>query len=116
MSENTYPECDQFTEHRRKLCRGERADVPVDGPNSVNAYRRLWGLPPLGVSPDEWDVTKPSRGLGDVVAKFTHATGIDRVVKAVTNATGTGCGCNKRQKAFNKAVPFTSQVQTSRRE
>ena len=55
---------------------------------------------------EEWDVSKPSRGLGDVVAKITHWTGIDRAVKAVATATGTDCGCGKRQKQLNEAMPF----------
>lgn len=103
---NTFPECDQFTDHRRAICRGERPDLPVDGRNSINGYRRLWGLPPLGTTPDEWNVSMPSRGIGDLVAKFTHATGIDKAVKAVFAAAGTPCGCKKRQEAWNEAVPF----------
>ena len=80
--------------------------MAIDGKNSVNAYRRLWGLPPLGVTQEEWDVSKPSRGLGDVVAKVTHWTGIDKAVKAVATATGTDCGCGKRQQKLNEAMPF----------
>lgn len=106
MTENAFPECDQFTDHRRIICRGERPDMPVDGKNSVNAYRRVWGLSPLGVTQEEWDVSKPSRGLGDVVAKFTHATGLDKVAQAISTATGKPCGCGKRQAALNEAVPF----------
>lgn len=44
-----------------------------------------------------------SRGLGDTIAKFTHATGIDRVVHAVV---GGDCGCKKRQDALNKLIPY----------
>ena len=43
------------------------------------------------------------QGLGDVIAKVTHATGIDRVVKAIT---GGGCGCDKKQSALNRALPL----------
>lgn len=42
------------------------------------------------------------QGLGDVIAKVTHATGIDRVVKAVTG----GCGCDKRQSLLNRVMPI----------
>lgn len=45
----------------------------------------------------------PSRGLGDTVAKITHATGIDRAVKAVF---GPDCGCAERQAAANKFFPY----------
>ncbi len=41
-------ECDQFTDHRRAICRGERPDLPLDGYNSINSYRQHWGLPRLG--------------------------------------------------------------------
>lgn len=43
-----------------------------------------------------------SRGLGDTVAKITHATGIVKIVKAIT----PDCGCNKRQEWLNKMVPY----------
>lgn len=44
---NDLTECDQFTDHRRLICRGERPDLPLDGPQSINAYRVKWGLLPL---------------------------------------------------------------------
>ena len=44
-----------------------------------------------------------SRGLGDTIAKITHATGIDRVVKAVAV---NGCGCEKRRKWLNDVFPY----------
>ena len=50
-----------------------------------------------------WDVSQPSRGLGDTIAKITHATGIDRVVKAVA---WKECGCAKRQAALNQMLPY----------
>jgi len=53
-----------------------------------------------------WDVSQPSRGLGDTIAKVTHFTGIDLVVKAVATATGTDCGCGARQDSLNKTVPY----------
>ncbi len=105
-----YPECDQFKDHRRAICRGDRPDVPIDGKNSVNAYRKLWGLHPLGQQP--WDVTQPCRGLGDVVAKITHWTGLDKVANylfPVTTANPQGCGCGKRQEDWNQAVPFQNK-------
>jgi hypothetical protein len=47
----------------------------------------------------------PARGLGDRVAAVTSATGIAAVVRAVSAATGTDCGCAKRRAALNAAVP-----------
>ena len=46
---------------------------------------------------------RTSRGLGDTVAKFTEATGIDKVVKFVA---GEDCGCKERQEKLNKIFPY----------
>jgi len=43
-----------------------------------------------------------SKGLGDDIAKFTKATGIDKVVKAIA----PDCGCDKRQELLNKKVQY----------
>lgn len=47
-----------------------------------------------------------SRGLGDTVAKITHATGLDKLSELYTNITGRDCGCASRQEALNKLVPY----------
>lgn len=52
-------ECDQFKGRMREICRGE-ADGMSD--EKVNKYRKLWNLPPLGMSQEEWNATRsPSR-------------------------------------------------------
>ena len=51
------------------------------------------------------DRRQASRGLGDTIAKFTEATGIATVVKAIA---GDDCGCDKRQEWLNKVVPYSS--------
>lgn len=43
-----------------------------------------------------------SKGLGDKVANFTKATGIDKVAKKVL---GEDCGCEERQKKLNAMFP-----------
>lgn len=54
-----------------------------------------------------WSTSQPSRGLGDTIARFTHATGLDKVADTVAKAVGAkGCGCNKRQEALNNFVPY----------
>jgi hypothetical protein len=45
---------------------------------------------------------KKSNGLGDTVAKVTAATGIQSLVKKVTNGD---CGCNNRRKKLNDLFP-----------
>jgi hypothetical protein len=51
------------------------------------------------------------RGLGDVVAAGTKATGIDKVVKFASNVVGVDCGCGKRQESLNEKFPFKSKKQ-----
>jgi len=49
-----------------------------------------------------------SRGLGDSIAKFTKATGIEKAVKTVVKAV-TGdedCGCPQRQDTLNRVFPY----------
>lgn len=46
-----------------------------------------------------------SKGLGDTIAKFTHATGIDKLF--ADKQTGQPCGgCKKRQELLNKMFPY----------
>ena len=47
-----------------------------------------------------------SKGLGDSIEKFTKATGIKKVVDTVVKATNSGCGCNNRKDALNRAFPY----------
>lgn len=83
---------------------------------TCNQYRALQGLPPLerstvqSRSPEsQWNPSQPSRGLGDTIAKVTHAIGLDVVAESIAKAvTGKGCGCKRRQAALNAAVPYGS--------
>jgi hypothetical protein len=45
------------------------------------------------------------KGLGDAVADFTHATGLNQLADLYTNVTGKDCGCAARQDALNQLVP-----------
>ena len=48
-----------------------------------------------------------SRGLGDSLARFTRATGINSLAQMGARAMGKkDCGCKKRQEALNKAFPY----------
>ncbi len=44
-----------------------------------------------------------SKGFGDTVEKFTVATGIKKVVKAVV---GDDCGCDERKNTLNKLFSY----------
>ena len=48
----------------------------------------------------------PSEGLGDSIEKITKATGIKKVVEAVSKATGLDCGCDKRKEKLNTLFHF----------
>lgn len=77
--------------HLRQMLDGKTKE-PL---RKINARREKWGLPPLS---SEWDVSQPSRGLGDAVAKGIH-TATFGLVKP--------CGdCKWRQAALNRIVPF----------
>jgi hypothetical protein len=55
----------------------------------------------------------PSRGLGDTIAKLTHATGIAQAVEAVSGALGVPCGCKERQEWLNKVMPYETPSTTT---
>ena len=44
-----------------------------------------------------------SKGFGDTVAKFTEATGINKVVHFIA---GDDCNCKQRQEKLNKIFPY----------
>lgn len=50
-----------------------------------------------------------SKGLGDTVEKITKATGIKRVVTAVSKATGKPCGCAERRDSLNRMFPYNNK-------
>lgn len=45
-------------------------------------------------------------GLGDVIAAITHFFYIDRFVTFVFKLFNRDCGCERRRKKLNDAVPF----------
>lgn len=54
------------------------------------------------------DPKAPSRGLGDSIAKVTHALGIDKLADKVAKALGEeDCGCERRREALNDLFPYT---------
>jgi hypothetical protein len=52
-------------------------------------------------------INETSKGLGDSIAKFTHATGIHNLAQMGAKAMGKkDCGCSKRQAGLNKMFPY----------
>ena len=51
--------------------------------------------------------SEKSSGLGDTVQKFTKATGIERLVKAIA---GEDCGCEERRKKLNQLFPYAQPL------
>lgn len=53
------------------------------------------------------NVNRPSKGLGDTIAKVTKATGLDRVANKMAKAAGmSDCGCGERKDSLNRAFPY----------
>jgi hypothetical protein len=68
-------------------------------------YERVYGEQASHTAGQAWDVSMPSRGFGDTVAKITHATGIHRLVKWAFK----DCGCDKRQPRLNEWWPYKAK-------
>ena len=59
---------------------------------------------------NDFNPKEKSKGLGDTIAKVTHATGLDKVADAVAKAAGAeDCGCNKRRKTLNEIFPYAKK-------
>ena len=56
---------------------------------------------------NDFNPKEKSKGFGDTIAKITNATGLDKVADAVAKVAGAeDCGCNRRRKKLNKAIPY----------
>lgn len=51
------------------------------------------------------ETTTVSKGLGDTIDKFTTATGIKAIVKAVA----PDCGCEERKEWLNEQFPYNTE-------
>jgi hypothetical protein len=72
--------------------------------------RSLMGVVNAGKDLRNKPTSTPSRGLGDTIAKFTKATGIDKVAKFAAKAVGAeDCGCNGRAESLNKSFPYKNK-------
>jgi hypothetical protein len=48
---------------------------------------------------------KAGKGMGDVIADFTHAAKLDRFAENYQDVTGKCCNCGKRRKLLNEMFP-----------
>lgn len=101
-------DCNKLSGRMRDICNGTAL---VDGkPISVEVrefYVSQWREQGLI---KEWDYSQPSRGIGDVVAKVIHWTGIDKLF-GKTSVTSTGAPapctpCGGRAATLNQIIPF----------
>ena len=52
-------------------------------------------------------INNSSKGLGDSIAKFTSATGIDKLANKMAKAAGkSDCGCDTRRDTLNRVFPY----------
>ena len=62
-------------------------------------------------------ITKPSKGLGDSIAKITHALGIDKVAEKVAHMLGKkDCGCERRKDELNNIIPYKKKQDDAKRK
>jgi hypothetical protein len=55
----------------------------------------------------DFDPNQPAEGLGDLLAKLTHALKMDLLAEALAEMAGKeDCGCNERREKLNELVPF----------
>jgi|694.fasta_scaffold32260_2 hypothetical protein len=51
--------------------------------------------------------SEESKGLGDTIAKVTHALKLDVLAEKVAHAMGEeDCGCNRRREKLNELFPY----------
>lgn len=94
-------EPDEQDAERRSEESGKKRGVDFHGSTPSGEPLSKRTTVPDGSPESHWNLSQPSRGLGDTVAKVIHATGLDKLAPK-------GCGCKKRQAALNAAVPYRS--------
>lgn len=125
-------ECDQFHGRRRQICRGE-VELPLEGPNSINEYRRAWGLPPLAaptIATDErdsdaepwllirgWNFTQalarwalaglPRRSQAEIDARLAICQSCEFLKN--DRCVKCGCACVERNRLINKLALATEK-------
>lgn len=93
-------DCSKLHGRPRDICEGRTHHSPEER----DAYIKIFS----GQSPSPI-IPKPmrSRGLGDTIAKITHATGLAWFAERAAKAIGLeSCGCAERQQWLNELVPY----------
>jgi hypothetical protein len=101
---NTDSEGYRQWEREREARKARRTVAPLP-----DKFKRPTGLSVPVQPEEEWDTKKKSRGLGDTIAKFTHATGIDVIADKIAQVRGKPCGCRKRQEVLNKFLAYKGE-------
>ena len=58
----------------------------------------------------DFDPKEPSKGLGDTLAKITHAIKLDLLALEAAKALGyEDCGCKRRRDKLNELIPYKKQ-------
>ena len=83
--------------------RQKKREICITGELSRYA-RKILSRPQEGFGTQ--DLKMKAKGFGDTVEQIAEATGIKKVVEAVSAKTGKECGCNKRKEALNKLFPY----------
>lgn len=123
---NECPDCAQFHGRLVDLCTG----IGIDGRmtptvTAVTRFREMHGIR-CNVDPrpmvhgtathgggnsgnKPWDVSQPSRGVGDTITKITHALGLDKVADFISRKIlkKRGCGCSRRAGKLNELIPYS---------
>ena len=73
--------------------------------NLKELRKKYPGIKSTSVKGFKAQIPKP-KGVGDVIEKFTKATGIKTIVDKVTELTGWDCGCEENKIKLNKIFPF----------
>ena len=50
-----------------------------------------------------------SKGLGDTIGKITKATGVEKVVRKISEITKKDCGCKNRKENLNRLFPYNNK-------
>lgn len=124
-----FQECAHLRGRKLQICRGE-ANLPLEGPNSINAYRRSWGMDPLtqagtateqkqpppllirgwnfAVAMTRWTLAgMPRRSQDEIEERLAICQGCEHLVDNQCNQCG--CLCVESNHLINKLALTTER-------